>query len=896
MTELPRPIRWVFRRLFRMMPAGERERLEGRILRDLERGWRERRERRGVGSSLRFVAKEWIDLARNVVMSRGSSMTGGGMVPGRRDTGTGLEDLWFDVRTAARGLARSPALVAGTVLTLAIGIGANLALFSLLHGVLLRPLPYGEPDELVAIYTDMEGSRELGLPWEEIVELHREAETLDALAGVLIPGMDARFLLETEEGREPLEALRTSPNFFRVLGVDPVLGPGVSGADPLAEIAPAVLLTHAAWQGRWAGDPDIVGATIRVTGTEYRVAGVLPDTFAFQVGARPPELFILRTPSALERQDRSNPIVLPVGRLRDEATPEQLAEELERMAPALAAARPPDALDLRLHVRSLRDQLVGDSRGTMIALMGAAALVLLVACANLAALFLARHTERTRDQALRSALGAGRARLLRLPLIESLLLGVGGAGLGVGVAVIATEVVLGMVPEPIFRYDGVELGPAVVLFALTLAVAAGLVFGGLPAWSAGRTKPAEALRRGGAHGGGAGTRTIRVLAGAEAAALVVLLVATGLSLRSLDALLEVDLGFEREGRVAATLVLPEGRYEGEAFGAVVNRIEERLESLPDVQAAGTVTHLPLDADHWGGSLVVEGQDAEGGAPTDWELASPGYFEAAGIELLRGRTFSRDDGPSTPMVTVVSRALARIIRPQGDLETVLGTRISGTGPEGPYMEVVGVVDDIRQRRIGGEARPHMYVSHAQMFPVPERELVMATTAADPLAVLRSAIPALQEIEPDLVVARPRTLDQIVRGALGTPRVVTTLLALFGLASLLLALTGIYGITAFAVARRRREIGIRACLGAGRAGLWARALAEAVVPVGVGTAGGVGIVMLMAPRVEDLFYGVEPVDPTTILTVCTLLLLAAAATAWAPARQAARLDPMEVLGEE
>lgn len=887
MTELPRPIRWVFRRLLRRLPAHEDELLAPRILAGLERGWRERRANGGLGSALRFVVREWLDLVRNVVMSGGGVMSGG--------KETGMRELWFDVRTAVRGLARSPALVAGTVLTLGIGIGANLALFSLLHGVLLRPLPYGEPDQLVAVYTDWEGNRELGLPWAEIGDLHRESETLDAVAGALIPGMDTRFLLETVEGREPVEALRASPNFFRVLGVDPALGTGARYTGPLEEISPSALLTDEAWRARWGGDPAVVGTTIRVTGVEYQVAGVLPGTFAFQLGARSPELFLLRTPSTLEREDRGNPIVQPIARVRTGATLDDVAAELERMAPALEAARPADAPDLRLHARTLRDQLVGDTGGAIIALMAAAALVLLVACANLAALFLARHSERETDQALRAALGAGRRRLLRLPLIESVLLGIGGAALGLGLAGVATEVVLGMVPEPIFRYEGMELGPTVVAAGLALALITGVLFGGLPAWRAGRTRPAEALRRGGTRGASAGTRAIRLLAGLEAAALVVLLVATGLSLRSLDALLRVDLGFESEGRVTATFILPEGRYEGDAFGTVINRIEERLEALPDIDAVGTVTHLPLDTEHWGGSLAVEGEDAESTAPTDWELASPGYFEAAGIELLRGRSFSRDDGASTPRVTVVSRTLARMIRPVGPLEDVLGLRISGTGPEGPWMEVVGIVDDIRQRRIGGEPRPHMYVSHAQMFPVPERELVIATTGADPLAALQSAIPVLQEIEPEIVVAGPRTMDQLVRRALGTPRVVSVLLGLFGSASLLLALTGIYGITAFAVARRKREIGIRACLGAGRRALFVRAMAEAVVPVGVGAAVGVGLVVAVAPRAESLIYGVDPLDPTTILTVSATLLAAAAATAWMPARRAARLDPVEVLGE-
>lgn len=881
MNELPRPIRWLFRWILRRLPPHEAERVASRILGDLERGWRERRARRGLGKALRFALTQWMDLVRNVVMSGAGEMA--------------IRELGFDVVTVVRGLARSPALVAGTVLTLGIGIGANLALFSLLHGVLLRPLPYGEPDELVAIYTDWEGNRELGLPWEEIAELHRESETLDAVAGALVPGMDTRLLLETPEGREPVEALRTSPNFFRVLGVDPALGGGAQYAGPLEGISPSVLLTDAAWRGRWGGDPAVVGTTIRVTGVEYRVAGVLPESFAFQLGARPPELFLLRTPSSFEREDRSNPIVQPIARLRRGVTVDDVSAELERMAPGLAAARPPDAPDLRLHVRSLRDQLVGDVGGAIIALTVAAALVLLVACANLAALFLARHSERVTDQALRAALGAGQRRLLRLPLIEAVLLGVGGAGLGLGLADLATEVVLGMVPEPIFRFEGMQLGPTVVATALALALITGLFFGGLPAWRAGRTNPADALRRGGARGGGTGTRATRLLAGVEAAALVVLLVATGLSLRSLDALLEVDLGFESEGRVAATLILPEGRYEGDAFGTVINRIEERLEALPDIRSAGTVTHLPLDTKHWGGSLAVEGEDAESTAPTDWELASPGYFEAAGIELLRGRVFSRNDGASTPRVTVVSRTLARMIRPDDPLEDVLGLRISGTGPEGPWMEVVGIVDDVRQRRIGGEPRPHMYVSHAQMFPIPERELVMATSGQDPLSALRSAIPVLEEIEPEIVVAQPRTLDQMVRRALGTPRVVTALLGLFGAASLLLALTGIYGITAFAVARRKREIGIRACLGAGRRTLFARAMAEAVVPVGVGAALGVGLVAAVAPRARSLVYGVDPVDPTTILTVVAVLLGTAAATAWIPARRAARLDPIEVLGE-
>lgn len=895
MSRLPPGACGAFRLLLRLLPRAEREDLTAAVLEGVEEGWRDRRRRQGLVGALGFLAREWLDLSWNVAAARWPRL-GPGRLAGGRGGGVSMEGIWFDVRLVARGLRRSPALVAGAVITLGVAIGANLALFSVLHGVLLRPLPYGDPSELVALYTQWDETHELGLTWKEVAMLDAEAGTLESVAGTLLPGMDTRFVLEGPDGREVVEAVRVSPNFFQVLGVGPQIGSGVRASAPLDQVEPVVLLSDAAWRRRWGADPAMVGGSVRITGQDYRVAGILPSDFSFDLAARAPELYLVQTPSEVERNDDSNPIVQPVARLEPGADVADAAQELTRLAPAMSEARPPDAPDALAGVRPLREHLVGDVTRPLVALGFAALLVLIVACANLAALFLARHTEREMDQALRAALGAGRDRLVRLPIVEAVALGLAGGVLGLGLAALFTDRVLAGVPASLFRYEGFEPDLAVGLFAVSLSVLAGLLFGGLPAWRSGRARPAEALRRRGTRGATGGTNAPRLLAGAEAAALMVLLVATGLSLRSLDALLDVDLGFRSEGRATATLVLPPGRYDLEALGDLVNRVEERLEALPGVRAAGTVSHLPLDPDNWGGSLTVESEDAEGGAPTVWELASPGYFEAAGIEVLRGRSFARDDGPSTPRVTVVSRTLARMIRPSGPLERVVGTRISGTGPEGPWLEVIGVVEDVRQGRIGEESRPHMYVSHAQMFPFPERELVLATEGVDPLAALHDAVPVLRELQPDIVVTRMRTLDSIVSEALGWPRAVSSLLGILGMAALVLALSGIYGITAFAVARRRREIGIRACLGAARHRLFGRALAEALVPVGIGVLVGLGVVMLAAPRVEGLLYGVDPLDLPTLLSVPGLLLAAAAATAWRPALRAARLDPVEVLGEE
>lgn len=800
-------------------------------------------------------------------------------------------DAWIrDLALVLRGLVRRPALALGAVVTLGIGVGANVALVSALHDVVLRSLPYEEPDRLAAIYTPWE-NRELGGTWGDVAAIHRDASTVSMAAGVLLPGMDTRMVIDTEGGREPVEGILVSPNFFTVLGVSPELGSGVQAGRPLEDIEPSVYLSHGAWLRRFGGDPGVVGRTLELQRIQHRIAGVLPEDFDFRLGAASPEIFALRTPEDAERDDDNTLVVAPVARMVAGASLSDLRGELERMSPELDEKRAEGLRGIVLQARPLHEHLVGDVDRPLTALAVAGALVLLVACANLATLFLARHVERAGDEALRVALGAGRLRVARFPLLEALVLGVVGGAVGLAGAAMVTRFVVGMLPALPFRFDGLQVGPSVVALTLLFSVVAGFGFGGIPAWRASRIHPAGVLRSTGRRSAGGGDRTTRILMGVEAAGLVLLLVATGLSLRSLDRLLSVDLGFEVQGRATLTLLIPGERAANrEVFTDFLNALDERLRQLPEIDAAGTITHLPLDAESWGGGLYVEGEaPSDEPVATEWELASPGYFEAAGIRLLQGRVFQPEDGDSAPLVTIVSRSLAERIRPDG---SALGMRISDTGPEGPFREIVGVVGDVRQQGLDAPSRPFIYVPHGQMFPFPERALVVSTQG-DPMAALSAATTSMKEMEPDLAVASPRPLEDLVDRASGSSRAVAVLLSMLGLASLLLALTGVYGVTAFAMARRQRELGIRACLGASRGDLLRRALASAVGPVAAGVAAGMLLVIMMAPRAGSLIYGVGPLDPVTLATVPALLLSAAVAAALAPARRAAYASPADVV---
>ena len=878
----------LFRLLLHLLPPEIRRRMGREVTTAVRRRLEERRTREGRWAAARYLAREIGDLAGNVVGTWATRL----VLRVETHRGGGIDGWIADLKLAFRGLRRSSRLALGAVLTLGVAIGATLALTSLVWEVVLRPLPYEDPGELAAVWTPWAGgSQELGVAWSDLGTLHREVSSVEAVAGALLPGMDDRMLLETETGHEEVEGVRVTPNFFTVLGVAPVLGPGVPATSPFDEGEPSVVLSRIAWERRFGSDPGVIGQTLRLQGRAHTVAGVLPDDFEFRLGQAPPEMYALRAPGSREREDGGSLGVLPVARLAPGADVDALGAELARLTSELDMRRSREIQGLVLQARPLEEHLIGALGRPMGALAVAAFLVLLVACTNLGTLFMARHSERADEQAVRAALGGSRIRLARLPILEAVFLGVAGGLVGLWVAVLATDAVLGQIPHPPFRYDGFELGPGAVAATLGVSVLSGLLFGGLPAWRAARTSPAGALRTG--RGCRARSRAPRILAGVEAALLVVLLVATGLSLRSLEALLAVDPGFQAEGRAAATLIIPEDRTGTlDEFGRFLVEVEERIQALPGVQAAGTVTHLPLDPNSWGGSLVVEGREEAEALATEWELASPGYFRAAGIALLQGRAFLPDDGPSAPSVTIVSRRLAESMGPGGD---VLGMRISGTGPAGPWMEVVGVVEDVRQRDLAGELRPHIYVAHAQMFAFPERILVVHAPQ-DPMGALRGAEELLRAMDPDLAVVGAHPLPDLVRRASVTPRVVAALLTLMGGASLLLALTGVYGVTAYALERRRRELGIRVCLGAGRGELVARGLGEALVPVMAGVAVGLGAVILLAPRADGLLHGVDPLDPLTLTTVPLLLLAAATLTALRPVRRAARASPLDVIREE
>jgi len=883
--------RWVerlFSALTRLLAPDDRGAVGGQVAADVAREYRRRRSLDGRMAAWGFLLRQGADLLGNVA----GTWLGARSIR-RRVRTTRLEGIAQDLRIAIRSLLRRPALTAGAVLTLAVGIGVNMALLGVLYDVVLRPLPYDDPAGLVAIHTPWE-TRELGTTLGDIQALHRDAASLEAVAGALRPGMDNRMVIDGETGREPVEGVRVTPNFFTVLGVRPSLGPGVIASEPLEPIDPSVYLSHGSWLRRFGGDPEVIGRTMEVQRISHRVVGVLPADFDFRLGAVSPEIFVVRTPSELEAEDNSALTTMPIARLAQGADLELLQADLERIAPALEEMRDVGARGAGLRARTLRDELIGDVGGVVTALSVAGMLVFLVACANLATLFLARQSERTGEQALRSALGAGRSRLIGLPLLESLALGLAGGLAGVALAGVSTRVVTGTLPHMPFRFDGFDVGPLLVVGGVALSLLAGLLFGGLPAWLAGRARPADVLRRSDRRSAGGRTRATQLLLAAEATGLVVLLVATGLSLRSLHNLLNVDLGFEPEGRATATLLIPPDHASSrEAFGAFLNRVDDALTALPEVEAAGTITHLPLEPDSWGGSLHVEGETpSDEPVATEWELASPGYFAAAGVRLLYGRGFRPSDDASSPPVTVVSRSLAERVRPGG---AALGTRISDTGPEGPFREIVGIVEDVRQQGLSRPARPFIYIPHGQMFPFPERALVISARG-DPMGALQVAKRVLLELDPDLAIADERPLEELVARASGSPRVVTTLLGVLGGASLLLALTGIYGVTSFVMEGRRRELGIRACLGASRSGLLAQALGSALGPVAAGTITGLSVVALVAPRFESLLFRTPALDPLTITVVSVGLLSAALGAAVRPARRVAGADPALVVREE
>lgn len=814
-----------------------------------------------------------------------------------------LDDLAGDLRHALRTLRRSPGFAVVALLTLALGIGVTTALFSVVDSVLLEPLPYDRPHRLVRVHASWDASPVGGLSPGEFVDFRERLSVFDRFG---VYGTGSANLTGSGEPVRVRVGFVTS-DVLPALGVDPALGrhfrpeEGVVGAR-------VALLSHGFWERRFGADGEVLGRTLELDGRSWQVVGVLPpggvlpETVA---SGRGPDLFAPTGWDPAEVQTHGSHFLASVARLEPGATLETARGEVERVGTWMRETFSDEyGTDMSFGVMPLEEVVVGDARPALLALLGAAAFVLLISCVNTANLLLARSQARRKDFALRSVLGAGRGRLVRQILVESLVLGGLGGALGLLVAAAGVEGLVALQPPDLPRLSEIRVDRGALAFALAVSVLTGLAFGLLPALRTARGEAgARALRDEGRGStpGRRGLRGRRILVVAELALAAVLLAGAGLTLRSFRALLDVDPGFRAEGVLTTRVSLPGARYAtNEEVVGFFHELVRRLEGQPGVRAAGAAAHLPLENPLGDMGILKEGEVDDGDKPAvDWETVTVGYFRAAGMTLVRGRFFREEDGAEAPGVAVISESMARWLWPDED---PLGRRFLLGGGAGPgWVTVVGIARDVRYEGLGSEARPQFWVPHRQFrvwgsgAAVPSMAL-LTRTGGDPVRVADQVRRVVRQMDPDLPLTEFRTLEEVRGASVARPRLLASLVTAFGVLALILAGVGVYGVVSYGVRRRTAEFGIRMALGADGRRVRSLVLRESALLILVGLGAGALAVPLVVRPLGDLLYRVGPGDPVTLGGVAVVLASVALLASWLPARRATRVDPMESLRSE
>jgi putative ABC transport system permease protein len=801
--------------------------------------------------------------------------------------------LAADLRPALRSLAQRPAVTLVVILILALGIGANSAMFSVVHAVLLAPLPFERPAELAMVWLD---NRVQGWPrditsYPNLLDW-REARSFAALAAY------ASRRVALTSGGEPIEveAVLASANLFTTLGVAPELGRGFTSEEEQEGRDRVVVLSNGLWQRRFGADRGLVGRTIDLAGTPHTVVGVMPRQFDFP---RDTEVWTPLAPGAGARQARGNLWLYVVGRLAPGVGLETAQAELSGIAARLERDYPDTNQGLGVNLVPLQTDLVGEVRPALLVLLAAVVAVLLIACANLANLLLARASDRERDFALRSALGAPPGRLLVQLLLESVLLALAGGAAGVLLAAWAAPLLLRWGARELPRLPEGGLDLPVLAFTLLVSLATGIAFGLAPALHLARARLTEGLREGGRGSVGArkAARLRGTLVAAEIALAMVLLTGAGLLMRSLDRLSRVDMGLAAAGRLSFRLQLPASTYRE---GADVRRFAEtllaRLEALPGVESVGTASALLIGRLPNATNVTVEGvavQGVEDQRAVALDAVSEHLFEAAGIPLRRGRFFDSTDTPEATPVAIINQAMERQYWHGQD---ALGRRFKygDEASQDAWRTVVGVVADTRRSGADQEVMPASFLPLAQM-PL-RRMTVVIAAAGDPLALAPAVEREVSRLDKALPVSDVATLEQVLDERLSARRFQAFVLALFAAVALALAVVGIYGVVSYHVELRTQEIGVRMALGAPAERILRMVVGQVLALALPGLAVGLAGALVLTRFLRSLLFGVSASDPATFATVAALLAAVAVAAGLPPARRAARLDPVEVLRRE
>ncbi len=802
-----------------------------------------------------------------------------------------MQTLFQDLRYGARMLLKNPGFTVVAVITLALGIGANAAIFSVVNTVLLRPLPFDDPDRLIMIReTKLPQFPEFSVSPGNFLGWKNQNTVFERLAAM----NNMTFNLTGAGDPERLSGMRVTDGFFAMLGARPQMGRDFLPEEDQPGRNNVVILSHELWQRRFGGNPKIINQSVTLSGQSYTVIGVAPATFRF--GGAETELWAPMGFTAQDAQQHGGHYLGAIGRLKNGATLAQARSEMSVIADRLAKEYPDANTGWNVKLMPLLEFTVRDVKPALLVLLGAVAFVLLIACANVANLLLARSAARHKEIAIRASLGAGRWRIVRQLLTESVLLALAGGAVGLALAGPGMNLLLALAPEGLPRVSDVSLDGRALAFTAAITLLTGLIFGLFPALQTSKPNLSETLKDAG-RGATEGRRRQRVrgaLVVLEVALALMLLVGAGLLIKSFLRLQRVNPGFNPDNALTVSLSLPQRKYpERDQQAAFYKQLIEKVATLPGVQAAGGTNSMPMAGDFVLG-FMIEGRPpypAGSGPSTNYYSVSPDYFKAMGIPLLKGRLFTERDSKETTRVAIINETMAKQFFPGED---PIGKRIHVTMGPVLYREIVGVVGDVKQYGLDQRTTAQTYESNAQQ-PFNYMTLIVRA-AGDPAslsAAIRSEVLNLDKEQP---VSNIRTLDRLLSTSMAQQRFSVSLLGVFAAVAMALAGVGIYGVLSYSVTQRAHEIGIRMALGAGRRDVLKLVVGHGMLLTLIGVAIGLGSAFALTRVMSTLLFGVSATDPMTFGLIALLLGAVALLACWMPARRATKVDPMVALRGE
>ncbi len=806
-----------------------------------------------------------------------------------------MDTILQDIRYSIRRLFKNVGFTAVAVLALALGIGANTAIFSVVNSILLHPLAYKDPQQLVTITHSYVNLSAASVSAPGFADYRDQGQSFESVTALL----DFDYNLTEQGDPVQLRGHRVSSNFFTALGVAPLLGNTFVAEQDQPGHNRVVALSHKLWQLRFNSDPDILGKIIKLNGQNYEVVAVMPASFEWGKD----ELWspLALAPTNFAPNNRGNEFLDVIARLKPGVTVQQAQAEMDTIAGNIRLANPgiyPEEANWRIGVKSLTEEVVGDIRPVLIVLLIAVGFVLLIACANVANLLLARATARQKELAIRQALGAKRSRLIRQLLTESLLLALMSGGAGLLLALWSVDLIVRLNESNIPRASEVGIDGRVLVFTLVVSLLTAILFGLIPALQSSKIDLQGALKEGGRGSTAASPHIRRALVVVEVALALVLLIGAGLMIKSFIRLQNVNPGFDPENVLTAEVSLPAFKYRERAqINSFYQQVIEQIKNSPGVESVGGITGLPLTGSGWTGSFNIEGQTIAPGQAephSAFRAITPGYFETMKIPLVAGRYFDERDVAGSKLVAIIDQTLAEHYFPNED---PVGKRIEFgmAGPNGPlWREIVGVVGSIRHKRLDAEIKDHFYFPQAQR-PEPIMSLVVRTST-DPESVASVVRGAVASVDKDQPVYRVSTMEQVRSDSVSRKRLSMLLLAIFAAVALILSAVGIYGVMSYTVTERTHEIGIRMALGAKAGDVLRLVVGQGMALALAGVVIGVAAALLLTRFMQSLLFGVTATDAATFAAISLLLAGVALMACYLPARRATKVDPMVALRYE